>query len=166
MLENNNTLPPSPCPSSSSTTTPVSSPSPPIFIQEQKEKQEDTDSGKSRIELESSVSRLVFPKVDLSINAQQSLRNQPPLSFIQYISHHHLHHLHHLHPHHPPVCCPSFPPLQNEPLPLHPTFCQLYIVIFTQKSSWFLPSYFTTYELYSCSPKIIISFTIAIIHHD
>ena len=137
VLENNNTLPPSPCPSSSSTTPHVSSPSPgmssspspPIFIQEQKEKQEDTDSGKSRIELESSVSRLVFPKV--SINAQQSLRNQPPLSFIQYISHHHLHHHHH----HPPVCCPSFPPLQNEPLPLHPTFCQLYIVIFTQKSS-------------------------------
>merc|ERR1719357_1045311 len=46
VLENNNTLPPSPCPSSTSTTTPNCSPSPPFFtVENNKEKQEDTDSG-------------------------------------------------------------------------------------------------------------------------
>merc|ERR550534_31756 len=45
VLENNNTLPPSPCPSSTSTT-PNCSPSPPFFaVENNKEKQEDTDSG-------------------------------------------------------------------------------------------------------------------------
>merc|ERR1719447_2713270 len=46
VLENNNTLPPSPCPSSTSTTSPNCSPSPPFFtIENNMKKQEDTDSG-------------------------------------------------------------------------------------------------------------------------
>jgi len=70
VLENNNTLPPSPCPSSSSTSTPLSSPSPPFFA-EQKEKQEDTDSGIHSLTL---LPPSTPPPLDISPHTQDKAR--------------------------------------------------------------------------------------------